>query len=72
MEGLSLADLKRIVDFSCNNHHNPEKVKVIVTLNNSNIGPRAGSSVVAAYLGFDWEENQFRLDVEDKIVRKEN
>ncbi|HAU86001.1 MAG TPA: hypothetical protein DCW90_11035 [Lachnospiraceae bacterium] len=67
---MTLAELKKIVDSYCENKYtNPEEVNLIITLDEMSIGPRAGTGVENAFMGFDWEHNQFRIQPKDKLVR---
>ena len=65
---LNLKELQKNVNSIAENT-NPEDISVIVTLDESSIGPRAGTKVMSAHLGFDWESDQFRIEVKDKIIR---
>lgn len=61
-----LSELKKQVDFLCDNGHgnNP----VLVTLSESSIGSRAATGITGIHSGFDWEYGQVRISTEKKII----
>lgn len=73
-ENLSLLDLKRIVDAICKktpNHMHPKDIPVLINLSEMSIGPGASEPVTGAYIGFDWEADQFRLYTKEKIIHEQ-
>lgn len=64
-----LSELKKQVDFLCENGH--EKNSVLVTLSESSIGARAAAGVTGIHSGFDWERGQIRISTEKKIISYE-
>lgn len=67
---MTLGELKNIVNFYFGNKNiNPEEVKLIITLEEMSIGPRAGTGVENIFMGFDWEHNQLRIEPKDKLIR---
>lgn len=61
-----LSELKRQVDFLCENGH--ENNQVLVTLSESSIGARAATGITGIHSGFDWEHGQIRISTEKKII----
>jgi hypothetical protein len=71
---MNLKELKMIVDSTIENlrFEKPENVQVLITLSEMSMGPRASIAVRTAYLGFDWEHNQFRIEPVKALVTKGN
>ena len=67
---MNLIELKKSVDFVFEKVANPDEVSVCVTLVEPSIGGRAKTEVKYAVMGFDWEQNQFRIEPKDELVRK--
>ena len=67
---MTLTELKKTVDSYCEEKYvNPDEVNVIITLEEMSIGPRAGTGIENIFMGFDWEQNQFRIQPKEKLVR---
>lgn len=64
-----LSELKKQVDFLCDNGHGDNPV--IVTLSESSIGSRAFTEITGINSGFDWEHGQVRISTEKKIISYE-
>ncbi len=72
---MNLLQLKKSVDSTIEHlpkHQNPEDIKVLISLSDSSIGPRASTLVKYACMGFDWESGQFRMEPEIELVSKGN
>ncbi|AMN31106.1 hypothetical protein BFS06_14330 [Clostridium perfringens] len=69
---MNLKELKESIDKIENHHKNIENISVLINLKESSIGPRAFSRIKYACLGFDWEENQFRIEPEFDLVKLGN
>lgn len=61
-----LLELKKQVDFLCDNGHGD--YPVLVTLSESSIGSRAATGITGIHSGFDWERGQVRISTEKKII----
>lgn len=61
-----LSELKKQVDFLCDNRHGDNLV--LVTLSESSIGSRAATGITGIHAGFDWERGQVRISTEKKII----
>lgn len=70
VDGLSLLDLKRIVDTACLKECQPESIPVLIDLNEPLIGARASERIVAASMGFDWESGEFRLSPKRNLIHE--
>lgn len=68
--GMTLAKLKKIVDFSVKHERNPEEVEVVINVKLPYVtcGSRPGVSIKHAGMGFDWEAGQFRIEPENKLI----
>lgn len=66
---MKLSELKRQVDFLCDNGHGDNIV--LVTLSESSIGARAATGVTGIHSGFDWESEQVRISTKKKIISYE-
>lgn len=64
-----LLELKRQVDFLCDNGHGDNPV--LVTLSESSVGSRAATGITGIHSGFDWESGQVRISIEKKIISYE-
>ena len=64
-----LSELKKQVDFLCDNGHSNDPV--LVTLSESSIGARAATCIIGIHSGFDWEHGQIRISTEKKIISYE-
>lgn len=73
-DSMHLKQLKILVDSAIDNLYfeKPENIPVLITLSENSIGARAASTVKYAGLGFDWENNQFRIEPEKPLVTKGN
>lgn len=71
---MNLEELKMIVDNTIKHLHyeKPNEVPVLITLTESSMGARAATSVRYANMGFDWEKGQFRLEPNEKLVKRGN
>lgn len=69
---MNLAELKTIVDgYSesvLENGTKLEDISVLINLSEPSIGPSASSGVESVYMGFDWENNQLRIEPTKKIA----
>ena len=61
-----LSELKKQVDFLCDNGHGDNLV--LVTLSESSIGARAATAITGIHPGFDWEHGQVRVSTKKKII----
>ena len=61
-----LSELKKQIDFLCDNGHGDNLV--LVTLSESSIGARAATAITGIHPGFDWEHGQVRVSTEKKII----
>jgi hypothetical protein len=43
---------------------------VLINLADDSVGPTASEPIYGGYMGFDWENGQFRLYTKKDIVRK--
>lgn len=64
-----LSELKKQIDFLCDNGHGDNPV--LVTLSESSIGARAATAITGIHPGFDWEHGQVRVSTEKKIISYE-
>lgn len=75
MKTYSLSDLKRAVDFEIGQlreYESPDDIPVIVTMSESSVGSRAGTTIHHAGIGMDWEHGQFRIAPDKPLVCKGN
>jgi len=61
-----LSELKKQVDFLCDNGHGDNPV--LVTLSEASIGSRAATGITGIHSGIDWERGQVRISTEKKII----
>ena len=54
-----LSELKKQVDFLCDNGHGDNPV--LITLSESSIGSRAANGITGIHIGIDWEHGQGRI-----------
>lgn len=66
LKELTVKDLKDIIDRTNENDLN---ARVVITLDEPSIGSRAFTSIIMAHMGFDWENNQFRIEPKEPIAR---
>lgn len=66
---MTLSELKKQVDFLCDNGHGDNPV--LVTLSESSIGSRAATCITRIHSGFDWEHGQVRISTKKKIISYE-
>lgn len=64
-----LSELKKQVDFLCDNGHGDSLV--LVTLSESSIGARAATGITGIHSGIDWEHGQVRISTDKKIISYE-
>ena len=64
-----LSELKKQVDFLCDNGHSNNPV--LVTLSESSIGSGTAIGITGIHSGFDWERGQVRISTEKKIISYE-
>lgn len=64
-----LSELKKQVDFLCDNGNGDNLV--LVTLSESSIGARAATGITGIHSGIDWEHGQVRISTDKKIISYE-
>ena len=62
----TVKDLKDIIDRT---NENDLDARIVITLDEPSIGSRAFTSIIMAHMGFDWENNQFRIEPKEPIAR---
>ena len=73
-ETMNLLNFKEIIDGYCetiSSRENLSEVPVLINLQEPSIGAGASDPIVSAYIGFDWEDGQFRLCSKNKIIHDE-
>lgn len=69
---MNLAELQQIVNGYCESVTDSgtrlEDISVLINLSEPSIGPSASAAVESIYMGFDWENNQLRIEPAKKIV----
>ena len=66
LKELTVKDLKDIIDRT---NENDLDARIVITLDEPSIGSRAFTSIIMAHMGFDWENNQFRIEPKEPIAR---
>ena len=66
LKELTVKDLKDIIDRT---NENDLDTRIVITLDEPSIGSRAFTSIIMAHMGFDWENNQFRIEPKEPIAR---
>lgn len=66
LKELTVKDLKNIVERT---NENDLDARVVITLDEPSVGSRAFTSIIMAHMGFDWENNQFRIEPKEPIAR---
>lgn len=66
---MNLIELKNKIDHILTMHPDYADHIVVVTTSDSSVGGRAYSEIRSIYNGFDWEQNQVRIDVVDKLKK---
>ena len=66
LKELTVKDLKDIIDRT---NENDLDARIVITLDEPSIGSRAFTSIILAHMGFDWENNQFRIEPKEPIAR---
>ena len=66
LKELTVKDLKDIIERT---NENDLDARIVITLDEPSIGSRAFTSIIMAHMGFDWENNQFRIEPKEPIVR---
>jgi hypothetical protein len=51
-------------------YKNMEEISVLITTSESSIGGRAYTEVKNIFMGFDWENNQLRIEPVDKLLKQ--
>jgi len=71
---MNLEELKNTIDFEIANLNgkDPKDIKVLITLDESNVGARSSSKIKNICMGFDWENGQLRIEPDTRLVRKGN
>lgn len=71
---MNFKELKNRIDTLYKSAHNPELITVYITTSEQSIGGRAKADVDYITLGFDWENNQLRINPKQKLIKwnKEN
>jgi hypothetical protein len=65
---MTLIELKRLVDSLLENKH--ENLDVVVSTEDSSIGPSACSEVVGMFEGFDWESGRLNIVCKDRLIKE--
>lgn len=66
LKELTVKDLKDIIDRT---NENDLDARIVITLDEPSIGSRAFTSIIMAHMGFDWENNHFRIEPKEPIAR---
>lgn len=70
---MNLLELKDAIDKAIHSvgmeGRNPKDTEVLINLHEVSFGPGASTKVHDAYLGFDWESNQFRFVPSEHLIR---
>ena len=66
LKELTVKDLKDIIDRT---NENDLDARIVITLDEPSIGSRAFTSIIMAHMGFDWENNQLRIEPKEPIAR---
>lgn len=67
---MNLKELKARIDKLCEYYGKDlERCTVYITTSEPSIGGRAKCGVKSVALGFDWENNQLRIDPEEKLIK---
>ena len=66
LKELTVRDLKKNLDYINEDDLN---ARVVITLDEPSVGGRKGTGIIMAHMGFDWEDNQFRIEPKEKLSR---
>ena len=66
LKELTVKDLKDNIDRT---NENDLDARIVITLDEPSVGSRAFTSIIMAHMGFDWENNQFRIEPKEPIAR---
>ncbi|MFA7658789.1 MAG: hypothetical protein WCY19_05090 [Candidatus Gastranaerophilaceae bacterium] len=69
---MNLKELKKRIDATYKFCRNPEEVNVCITISEPSMGGRAKCNVKGVGRGIDWERNDFRIEPEIILTRKNN
>lgn len=66
---MNFKEFKKRIDTLYESVHNPELITVYITTSEPSIGGRAKADVDYVTLGFDWENNQLRINPKQKLIK---